>query len=122
MREIPANHHPLVPFSQALPRIFEPERPRLRPLTSANLALIFETYTGEPLATKRMAWLRYAKPDDVPFLEAVDVSFSGTPTDPAQFCWLVTLKTNGEANGGCGRAKWVRLGSARGAGRGILRE
>ena len=102
MRGIPANHNPIVPFSQGLPRIFEPERPRLRPLTSANLALIFETYTDEALATKRMAWLRYAKPEDgLPFLEAVDASFSGTPIDSAQLCWVVTLKTNGEANGGC---------------------
>jgi ribosomal-protein-alanine N-acetyltransferase len=103
MRESPANHNALAPFSEVPPRLFETERLILRALTIADLDLIFQTYTGDLVATKYMAWPRYTQPEDGRlFLEAVDASFSGTPIGSAQFSWLITLKGTGESIGGCG--------------------
>jgi len=103
MRKLPANQNALAPFSEVPPSIFETERLRLRALTLADLDLIFETYTGDPIATNYMAWPRYTRPEDGrPFLEGVEASFSGAPIGTAQFSWLISLKTTGEAIGGCG--------------------
>jgi len=103
MRKLPANQNALAPFSEVPPSIFETERLRLRALTLADLDLIFETYTGDPIATNYMAWPRYTRPEDGrPFLEAVEASFSGAPIGTAQFSWLISLRTTGEAIGGCG--------------------
>ena len=130
MREVLSKHHTLTPFSEVPPRIFETERLRLRALTIADLDLIFETYTGDPIATNYMAWPRYARPEDGrPFLDEVEASFSGTPIGTAPFSWLISFKTTGEAIGiltrrssmkWCirGRAQRVSLGSAHEGGAG----
>ncbi|MEY4668342.1 MAG: hypothetical protein RL518_1041 [Pseudomonadota bacterium] len=93
----------LAPFSEIPPRVFETERLRLRALTLADLALIFETYTGDVIATKYMAWPRVLAPEEGrPFVEMVVASFAGTPTGSAQFSWLIQLKGSGRYIGGCG--------------------
>lgn len=103
MRKVLSNHKVLAPFSEVPPRLFETERLILRALTIADLDLIFETYAGDPLATRHMAWPRYTKPEDGrPFLEGVEASFSGAPIGTVQFSWLISLRTTGEAIGGCG--------------------
>jgi RimJ/RimL family protein N-acetyltransferase len=64
---------------------------------------MFEVYTGDPLATKYMAWPRVTTPEDGrPFVELIDSSFSGVPVGAAQFAWLIQLKTTGEFLGSCG--------------------
>lgn len=103
MREVTTNPNPLVPFSEVPPRIFETERLRLRALTLDDLTLIFETYTGNPVATTYMAWPRAITPEDGrPFLQGIAASFSGTPIASAQFSWAIYLKATGECIGGCG--------------------
>ena len=103
MREFRAGQNPLAPFSEVPPRVFETERLRLRALTLADLSLMFEIYTGDPLATKYMAWPRATAPEDGhPFLQLIDSSFSGVPVGVAQFAWLIQLKTTGEFLGSCG--------------------
>jgi len=103
MRENIFTHTSLAPFSEVAPQSFETERLRLRAPTVADLDLIFETYAGNPIATKYMAWPTYTKPEDGrPFWEMVDASFCGTPISSAQFCWLIALKATGETIGGCG--------------------
>lgn len=95
--------NPIAPFSEIPPRVFETNRLRLRALTLADLALVFETYTGDPVATKYMAWPRATCPEDNrPFLEAVEASFAGRPNGPALFSWAIELKATGECIGGCG--------------------
>ena len=103
MRENISTHSSLAPFSEVAPRSFETEHLRLRALTVTDLDLIFETYAGDLVATKYMAWQRYTNPEDGrPFLEMVDASFSGKPIGAVQFSWLITLKSTGESIGACG--------------------
>jgi RimJ/RimL family protein N-acetyltransferase len=103
MRAGLTNLNPLAPFSEVPPRIFETECLRLRALTLDDLTLIFETYTGDPVATTYMAWPRAITPEDGrPFLQGIAASFSGTPIASAQFSWAIYLKATGECIGGCG--------------------
>jgi len=98
-----SNPNPLAPFSELPPRVFETERLRLRALILEDLTLIFKTYTGDPIATKYMAWPRAKTPEDGrPFLISVANSFSGKPVASAQFSWAIHLKATGECIGGCG--------------------
>lgn len=98
-----ANKNPLSPFSEIAPLTFETERLRLRAVTPSDFTLIFNLYTGDPVATKYMAWPRISTPQEgLPFLEMVDSSFRGSPVSQAYFSWLIQLKSTGEFIGGCG--------------------
>lgn len=93
----------LRPFSEVPPHTFETERLRLRALTLLDLTLVFDLYTGDPVATKYMAWPRVTTPEEGrPFVEIVDSSFSGRPVAHADFVWLVQLKATREFIGSCG--------------------
>ena len=103
MSENTANIHSLAPFSEVAPRVIETERLRLRAATTEDLVLLFETYSGDVVATRYMAWPRVATPEaGRPFVELVEASFSGAPLGLAQFAWLIQLKGTEEFIGGCG--------------------
>lgn len=98
-----SNPNPLAPFSEVPPLAFETERLRLRALTLDDLTLIFESYAGDHVATRYMAWPCWAAPEDGRgFATAIGDSFSGTPSGPAPFSWTIYLKATGECIGGCG--------------------
>jgi [ribosomal protein S5]-alanine N-acetyltransferase len=103
MGDLRANKNPLSPFSEVPPLTFETERLRLRAATPSDLTLIFDLYAGDPVATKYMAWHRWASPEEgLSFFEMVDSSFKGTPVSQPNFSWLIQLKSTGEFIGGCG--------------------
>jgi ribosomal-protein-alanine N-acetyltransferase len=98
-----ADKNPLEPFSEVPPRTFETERLRLRALALTDLDLVFDLYTGDPVATKYMAWPRVSTPEEGrPFVEIVDSSFSGKPITHPDFVWLIQLTSTREFIGSCG--------------------
>lgn len=94
---------PYHPFSEIPPRVFETERLRLRAIEPSDRKLIFELYTGDPIASKYMSFPCAKKETDGdPFLRQVQASFTGSPTDAVFFSWLIQLKDTGEYVGSCG--------------------
>jgi RimJ/RimL family protein N-acetyltransferase len=93
----------LYPFREVPPRIFDTERLHLRAAGISDLELVFKVYTSNPIATKYMFWPRSRVPQDGgSFLEFVDASFAGKPSEVLVFSWLIQIKATGECIGGCG--------------------
>ncbi len=95
--------HSIAPFNEVAPLTFETERLRLRAAELSDLTMLFHVYTGDPVATKYMAWPRANVPDDCrSFFEGVVASFAGKPTAGVEFVWVIQLKETGEYIGSCG--------------------
>jgi len=95
--------HHFAPLSEIPPKTFETERLILRAITPDDCALMFRTYTSDPVITKYMSFPRATSPEDsLPFAKATAANFKGQVSDHKMFGWLVFLKDTGECVGSVG--------------------